>query len=508
MAVMFSIKFPFTYLVFVLVSLTALHATDKPLFDSDIRRQEQTSITDFVTLKKESSSTNKRSLVQKPFSTSSIKPTLKTKGSEHIDLTKEGSATKKIRLTQPALYSHEDNLTHCGNLPVVQTSYVAMTPQHLQEIKKTKQNPAHSKSLPQAVTLSKPTKNLEPEIDVTFLHGTDEHIDAYADCIDKAESGIVIASWNLNYIPDEIFKNLMAAKRRGVYINFIVNAVKRKQTLTYFRDDSKNTNGESPYSRDSGIYSEDNSEYSDDSSDNPQLGLFETKSHAKFLFVDSKSLILGSYNALGDSYEESEDASFMLKGSIKQLWPFYMSIYESYTFLGEDVARIFGSNAAVSRYKYGKDRPLLRRGFEDESQIFLLRSIKEHEDFFKFATTSKETVTIYSPFSTRDNTLKRLKSLGSILPPETKVNLIVQEKFKNGLTRLLGQVPNLMDRATIEVATSHQKIVIVGGRTICVGSLNWLSAAQDAKDPYSNVEFSIVLQGIKAANIIKTYYGD
>lgn len=314
---------------------------------------------------------------------------------------------------------------------------------------------------------------------VSFLHGKYKHTLAYAELIHEAESHIIIASWNVNFIPEEIFSSLLEAKRRGVNISFVVNSVVREKTLDYFFGD-----GEEDY----------------------KFDLFETKSHAKFIFVDSKSLILGSFNALGESFEESDDASFMIKGSVPQLWPFYMSIYETYTSIGEDLGSIFDGIAMISKARNPGERRLLQRSFDDGSQIFLLRTIKEHQDFFRLATPQNGKVTIYSPFSTKDNTMKRLQMLDSLLPTGTEVHLRVLQQFESGLKRLLALVPNLQRHAHVDVATSHQKIMVLGTQTICAGSLNWLSAAQDAKDPYSNVELSVVLQGPKAESIIKKYY--
>lgn len=328
----------------------------------------------------------------------------------------------------------------------------------------------------------KKLRKMEAEMQVSFLHGADAHILAYSELIAQAEAHIIIASWNVNFIPEEIFSSLLEAKRRGVNISFVVNSVKREKTLDYFYDDDEDDEAETTFD------------------------LFKTKSHAKFLFVDSKSLILGSFNALGESFEESDDASFMLRGTVNQLWPFYMSIYETYTSLGEDLGGIFDGIAMISKARNPGERRLLQRSFEDGSQIFLLRTIKEHEDFIKLATPHNGKVTIYSPFSTKDNTLKRLKTLDSLLAVGTEVHLKVLQKFESGLKRLLAQVPSLMSHTTVDIATSHQKIVILGDHTICAGSLNWLSAAQDSKDPYSNVELSVVLQGPKAEKIIKKYY--
>jgi len=314
---------------------------------------------------------------------------------------------------------------------------------------------------------------------VSFLKGTDDQLKAYSKYINKAETDIILASWNVNYIPELIFSSLMAAKRRGVYISFVVNSVKRKATLDFFENDEE---------------------------EESTFRLFETKSHAKFLFVDKQYLVLGSFNALGESFEDTEDASFALVGSVPQLWPFYMSLYETYTSLGEDLGGIFDGIAMISKVRNPGTRPLLERRFNDGSRIFLLRTLKEHEDFLKLATPYNGKVTIYSPFSTKDNTFKRLKTLESILPNGTQVHLKVLKQFENGLTRLLSSVPNLKSHAHVDVATSHQKIIALGEETLSVGSLNWLSAAQDEKDLYKNVELSIVLQGSKAAEIIKQYY--
>ena len=160
----------------------------------------------------------------------------------------------------------------------------------------------------------------------------------------------------------------------------------------------------------------------------------------------------------------------------------------------------------ISKVRNPGPRELLQRSFADQSKIFLLRTIQEHEDFLKLATPHNGDVSIYSPFSTKDNTYKRLQGLGKLLPSTVKITLKVLPKFQSGLTRLLSLVPELQNRVTIETAHSHQKIVILGNETLCVGSLNWLSAAQDSDAPYSNAELSIVLQGPKAAKIIKKFY--
>lgn len=382
------------------------------------------------------------------------------------------------KITGSAAYHHRQT---SGTPPVDARVSLASQPVLASQVTPSDSKRLFSEAFPSA-TPHPHTKAKELHID--FVHGTEAHIDAYAECIDEAETAIIIASWNLNRIPREIFSSLMAAKRRGIAISFIVESVNREETLAYFEDVDDE---------------DDDSDYS--------FCVVETNSHAKFLLVDSKKLILGSYNALGDAREESLDTSVLIEGTENQLWPFYMSIYETYISTIEEVANdIFGAIAACSRASYSRERTLLQRALQDGTHLFLLRTLKEHEEFFKQATPHNGHVTIYSPFSTNDHTLNRLKTLNAILPLTTQVSLKVLPKYERGLLRHLDQVPQLKNRATVESAEFHQKVMVLGTSTICVGSLNWLSAAQSTHNPFHNVEFSIVLQGPKASAIIKQYY--
>jgi len=458
---------------FILLSLASsiINSAEKDHADYDSQGRSQSKMTQFYSKAPVKPKSNSEHPAARPRATPFPRMASKSDKKITIDLTKDSQPTSK-RLP---------SISHRPIDKLKESSKVSLPPQHVtsQDQRGQKRTVIHVDPTESA---PKRSRKVEAEMQLRFLHGTGAHVQAYSDLIDQAEQHIIIASWNINFIPQDIFSSLMEAKRRGVHISFVVNTIKRKQTLTYFN------------------YGEE------DKDEETTFDLFETKSHAKFIFVDSKSLIIGSFNALGESYEESDDASFMLRGTVNQLWPFYMSIYETYTYIGEDLGGIFDGIATISKARNPGKRPLLQRSFEDGSQIFLLRTIKEHEDFFKLATPHNGKVTIYSPFSTKDNTLKRLKTLDSLLAADTEVHLKVLQQFESGLKRLLSQVPSLKSHTTVDCATSHQKIIILGDSTICAGSLNWLSAAQDSKDPYSNVELSVVLQGPKAEGIIKKHY--
>ncbi len=320
---------------------------------------------------------------------------------------------------------------------------------------------------------------------VKFIKGTDQHLDMYTQLIEKAENDIVIASWKLNFIPPALFRSLMKAKRNGVYISFIVNEIVRPETLDYF------------YDSDDDLSSEEG---------NPQFSVYLTRSHAKFIVVDKKQLLLGSFNALsGDADENTEDSSLLIRGTINQTWPYYMRIRDTYNDLDEKASDAFGGIAAISSYKYGK-RPQLDRTLRNGTRIHLLKTLKDHNDFFEQAIPNNGAVTLYSPFSTRDNTLHRLKQLEQYVPAETPVILKVLPRYESGLKRLLGLVPGLKQHSQVDTADSHQKILVIGSEIICIGSFNWLSATYKHGTSYENLELSIVLQGPTAANIISRYY--
>jgi hypothetical protein len=441
----------------LLFFLPSIHAMEMDCIKHEGQGKRQCKITQFFNKPVSEPTLNTQTVCHGIQAPALPKQSLKPEKTITLDLTKESRS-----IEEKPLYKPKENPKPSS-----------------QEQKNLKRSSIHIGALD---STSKRPRKIESEMQVSFLHGSDDHIEAYSTLIDEAESDIIIASWNVNFIPSDIFSSLLKAKRRGIHIGFIVNSVQREQTLDCFYDDEKDEDKETTFT------------------------LFTTKSHAKFLFVDSKSLILGSFNALGDAFEESEDASFMIQGTIQQLWPFYMSIYETYTSIEEYPGGIFEGIALISKARNPGERKLLQRSFDDGSQIFLLRTIKEHEDFFRLAVPHNGNVTIYSPFSAKDNTLKRLKKLETLLTGETTIHLKVLQQYESSLNRLLAKIPTLKGRTQVHVATSHQKIVILGDHTICAGSLNWLSAAQDAKDPYGNVELSVVLQGAQAEGIIKSHF--
>jgi len=84
---------------------------------------------------------------------------------------------------------------HCCSL----TSHPYPTLTHQPE--ETTQSSRESLKRPQlSASAPSPIKKRQIEMQSIFVHGIDDHIDTYANCIDEAESHIIIASWNLNFI--------------------------------------------------------------------------------------------------------------------------------------------------------------------------------------------------------------------------------------------------------------------------------------------------------------------
>ena len=267
-------------------------------------------------------------------------------------------------LPQPrALIAHSSHLTYPPSIPALPiggdtraSPFVAKAvhpPSFSDELSSSSSRTA---SLLPTVSDDKTNRGTEK---ITFLRGTDDHIRVFADLINSARERIILASWKLGFIPEDIFQALMKAKRNGVSLSFIVNSIQRKETLEPFTD-----------------------EYDDDFEDSSFV-IAETRSHAKFLFVDSQKLVLGSFNALGDSPEESEDASFLIEGSIQQMWPYFMRIRDIYTELDEEetVDSIFGCIAAISSVRYGnRNRFHLQRTLSCGTRIHLLKTVHFFRD--------------------------------------------------------------------------------------------------------------------------------
>jgi phosphatidylserine/phosphatidylglycerophosphate/cardiolipin synthase-like enzyme len=302
-------------------------------------------------------------------------------------------------------------------------------------------------------------------MEISFLHGLENHIREYERLISNAKNQIIIASWTICYIPPTIYKRLAEAKERGIRISFIVG--------------------------------------NDKSGKGNQFYTFETVTHSKFLIVDFETLIVGSFNALCES--DGLDSSIKISGNVKELWPFVMSIYETYTTISDinEIRRVFGDSVHTSRSKQNHPRKFFTMKKLDEDLIILLRNKKEHDMFFE-VISSEKSIIIFSPFFTKSAAKQRIKILNKNLPTNGQVVFNVRKNDMNILNNMLSRFPKT-NSFNVRNCESHQKIIIVNDDLICVGSLNWLSMPQNLKDDDSNVEFSIVIHGLKAKEIIKNF---
>lgn len=344
------------------------------------------------------------------------------------------------------------------------------------------------RALPLQASRSSHTVPQHSDYEIRFIRGRENHISQMLHLIEGAEEEILIACWKLKFMPPELLSALMTAKRRGVLLSFFVNEVENETAADYF---------------------EENSEEASDSDEESQPGTtFKTKTHAKFFFVDQRKAMFGSFNAF-DSSEGIEDSnsSFLIQGTIRQMWPFYMGLYHSYKAIGDRSEEGFCTIAGISTLSgFSRNGPY-NRNLSDGSKIWFLTTLEEHNQFFNLAVrTAQQHVRIYSPFIYEENATKRLETLHANLPPNTRLFLYTLPKNEAKLRRILDKSGALKARTMIRVGNFHDKLVIIDQHTMCVSSLNALSAALEETSLHKNVETSVVLQGPRARSLIVQHF--
>ncbi|OFW74532.1 MAG: hypothetical protein A2W46_00940 [Alphaproteobacteria bacterium RIFCSPHIGHO2_12_42_13] len=321
---------------------------------------------------------------------------------------------------------------------------------------------------------------------IKFIAGRRQHIKEITRLVDNAEYEILIACWKLQHIPRSLLSSLMKAKNKGIKLNFFVSEVENETAANYFEETQDET---------------------DDSEDEiNSFTTYVTKTHAKFVLVDNKKGIFGSFNAFDSRRNDDSDSSFKISGTINQMWPFSIGLYHAYKSIGDGCEKGFGGIVAISAEKNQKKLGPVCRTIRDGSRLWFLTNLQEHEDFFRKVCVPHgdyKQVHIFSPFIYEDNARSRLKELNDKLPKSTKLYLHTRPEFKEKLESIVNASDSLREKTTIRVGDFHDKLMIIDRETLCVGSLNWMSFTRVPESSHNNIEVSIVLQGPLAQSTIE-----
>ena len=321
------------------------------------------------------------------------------------------------------------------------------------------------KEFPKKIPINKYS---DSQCDVEYIRGLDEHLDLLEDLIHSARVKLEVFSKTLNFLPDNIFNALKDARRRNVNIILTVQDVKSEvayNSLEYI-----------------GVQINE-----------------DRKTHTKFVFVDDKVSVIGSFNFL-DYNQDKEEYFGICDCSLK------ISDLDNSGFAKQIRGKIYQNMILIES---NKDLPIyLLRKQLGNSSITLLPNSFQHEDFLKYMLrAAKKRVTIYSPFITSRNAEKRLKLIADEIHQGVKLVLHINPQNRKLLEWILTKTPKLKHMTEIKESIFHRKTLFVDPNMddayLCEGSFNWLSATQDKGSEYYKQETSVVLSGPIARDFIR-----
>ncbi|MCA0369861.1 MAG: phospholipase D-like domain-containing protein [Proteobacteria bacterium] len=238
-----------------------------------------------------------------------------------------------------------------------------------------------------------------------------------------------------------------------------------------------------------------------------RLGAIST--HAKCVVRDDDLVAVGSYNWLGPPFEGGSNASFLMEGAhtsaLKQDILQCIRFYQSRKHANKRGQKSFLQNTGVFS---AKAYPL-----GGGASFYTLTTPEAHHktlhDVFEGA---RERIVLVSPFV-------RLKQLQSLLGEEhineleercVSTTLIClpspcshTEEEKEPIFAYLERLSETYPHFSFETREGvHTKALVADNDFICVGSLNWLSAAADISQPFHKFEMSVALKGVAAKPLI------
>ncbi|MBT4880409.1 MAG: hypothetical protein HON43_05510 [Alphaproteobacteria bacterium] len=242
-----------------------------------------------------------------------------------------------------------------------------------------------------------------------------------------------------------------------------------------------------------------------------------TQTHAKIVAVDSKLVMVGSFNWLSDLtvpvHYRSFNSTLVFEGDeacrmTDDIWK-VLKYYRNKEF-GEYNRT---NHRKAYLFKRNPDNQLSRQYvLDDESTLTYVPVIEEHRrkllDIFERA---KKRIVIFSPFVSWDgvNTYQRdfvRNLLTTVLERNVSVCFVCLPDHEKRYRDYLGDLFNYSNLKLKTFPHLHAKTIIMDDKLIGEGSFNWLCAARDEIYHTHKHEATLIFEGSKAKDFIQSFY--
>ena len=311
-----------------------------------------------------------------------------------------------------------------------------------------------------------------------------EHYNYFHAAIQSAKDSILITSYSIAHFTFNhynIYQSLANARRQGVRIYIYWNDHKPiDRRVSQFLDEW-------------------------------DIHFDQAYTHSKFLMIDKRKIVIGSFNWLSENlnYQQSANGSLVTEGTYadtlgEDIWQHLMH-YRQLQYGHYRQARCF------DRDPDNQDSPSYK--LAENSYFTYLPTLEEHQNYlFYVIKEAKNKVIVCSPFISQwveedilvellRPVLRRGVNLYFVYNPGT-----ISRTESNQLFNHLGSLARDKHFHLIPIHDFHLKTIIVDDVEIAEGSFNWFSATRDRAHEHHNHEATAIVDGDCAIPLIQHFY--
>jgi phosphatidylserine/phosphatidylglycerophosphate/cardiolipin synthase-like enzyme len=305
-----------------------------------------------------------------------------------------------------------------------------------------------------------------------LLHTVEEHDSFFFETLSQAQESILITTYTLNYMDEDLLSLLKAKVTAGIKVWIFSEKIEEniERDLRSLR-----------------IY--------------PCL----MPIHAKILGIDNKLVALGSFNWLSEQEGNSFDPSIVVHNQqnarkiLKEFWDRKADYKELLEFDEEEEEDELDHYTHKVNQNYSKNpQPLLISNFP--LSIHLLSTPNQHHQFlidcFKQA---EKKIVIHSRFVSKDpqflTSLLETLNISAFTRKGGRLEIVYQQGSSEEkiLKKAFSPFANI---SWLPINSLHSKAIIIDeGKWATVGSYNWFSSAFDFQDDYALLETTLVFKG-------------